>query len=224
MLLLLKQYPLNGTGCRVTMPTFPVPRAACRAAPLRQFSTLSHAMVNIGLLLSVLAAVSIILFSRTACSAEKPPNVVFFDLYDPAKIKLPPYKADDLDDLPPAIRKAKTARAAHHKRLVELDAVQDAIHGYLASISYADGGEELYQVRKDPNEWHNLAAMPEHAAVKERMRKAAPEHFAPPLPEHNRLRLVVDGESFRWEPRKKPAAKGAAGPRLPAITRNPHAS
>jgi arylsulfatase A-like enzyme len=33
----------------------------------------------------------------------------YFDLYDPEKIKLPPYKADDLDDLPSAVRKAKMA-------------------------------------------------------------------------------------------------------------------
>jgi arylsulfatase A-like enzyme len=275
------------------------------------------------------------------------PNYVpgkYFDLYDPAKIKPPPYKADDLDDLPPAVRKAKTARAAHHKRLVALDAVEDAIHGYLASISYADamlgrvldaiesgpnadntivilwsdhgyhhgqkddwgkhtlwertsnvpfifagpgiargakvdatvslidlfptlvqltgvkddqdrdgvslvpalndpgsardrnvllpgmrpgeyaiinrewryiryadGGEELYQVREDPNEWHNLAGTPEHSVVKQRMRKAAPERFAPPLPEQNRLRLVIDGETFRWEPKNKKTSKGDGG-------------
>jgi arylsulfatase A-like enzyme len=63
----------------------------------------------------------------------------YFDLYDPSKIQLPPYKEDDLDDLPPRIRKNKINRAKlHHKRLVELDAVDDAIHGYLACMSYAD--------------------------------------------------------------------------------------
>jgi arylsulfatase A-like enzyme len=62
----------------------------------------------------------------------------YFDLYDPAKIELPPYKADDLDDLPPGVRKAKTARSRIHQKLESLDAVDDAIHGYLACISYAD--------------------------------------------------------------------------------------
>lgn len=63
----------------------------------------------------------------------------YFDLYDPAEIELPPYKDDDLDDLPEKVRKQKTNRKnLHHKRLVELDAVDDAIHGYLACISYAD--------------------------------------------------------------------------------------
>ena len=63
----------------------------------------------------------------------------YFDLYDPAKIELPPYKEDDLEDLPEKVRRQKTNRKnLHHKRLVELDAIDDAIHGYLACISYAD--------------------------------------------------------------------------------------
>ncbi|HAY81061.1 MAG TPA: hypothetical protein DCY79_14745 [Planctomycetaceae bacterium] len=62
----------------------------------------------------------------------------YFDLYDPNKIQLPPYKDDDLDDLPPKIKKIKTARSRIHHKLEELDAVPDAIHGYLACISYAD--------------------------------------------------------------------------------------
>ncbi len=62
----------------------------------------------------------------------------YFDLYDPAKIELPPYKADDLDDLPPKIKKMKTARSRIHQKLEGLDAIDDAIHGYLACISYAD--------------------------------------------------------------------------------------
>src|SRR5699024_7454460 len=32
-------------------------------------------------------------------------------------------------------------------------------------IRYADGSEELYDTRNDPNEWANLAARPEHASV-----------------------------------------------------------
>jgi iduronate 2-sulfatase len=47
-------------------------------------------------------------------------------------------KADDLDDLPPKIRQIKTARSRIHQKLEELQAVDDAIHGYLACISYAD--------------------------------------------------------------------------------------
>jgi arylsulfatase A-like enzyme len=62
----------------------------------------------------------------------------YFDLYDRDKIDLPPYKADDLDDLPEKVRRQKTARSRIHKKLERLDAVKDAIHGYLACMSYAD--------------------------------------------------------------------------------------
>ncbi|MEM0968263.1 MAG: sulfatase-like hydrolase/transferase, partial [Verrucomicrobiota bacterium] len=62
----------------------------------------------------------------------------YFDLYDPAKIELPPYKADDLEDLPEKIKRIKTNRSRIHQRLESLDAIDDAIHGYLACISYAD--------------------------------------------------------------------------------------
>ena len=78
-----------------------------------------------------------------ACGVYAPhfPNYCpqkYFDLYDPELIELPPYKADDQDDLPPKIRKQKTARSRIHQKLESLDAVPDAIHGYLACISYAD--------------------------------------------------------------------------------------
>lgn len=63
----------------------------------------------------------------------------YFDLYDPANIQLPPIKDDDLEDLPPSIRRQwENRKRLHHEGLVELDAVDDAIHGYLACISYAD--------------------------------------------------------------------------------------
>ncbi len=62
----------------------------------------------------------------------------YFDLYQRSEIELPPYKADDLDDLPENIKKQKTNRSRIHKRLVELGAVQEALHGYLACMSYAD--------------------------------------------------------------------------------------
>lgn len=63
----------------------------------------------------------------------------YFDMYDPATIELPPYKEDDLEDLPPKVRKQKENRKRqHHDKLVALNAVKDAIHGYLACMSYAD--------------------------------------------------------------------------------------
>lgn len=62
----------------------------------------------------------------------------YFDLYDRDKIDLPPIKADDLTDLPERIRKQKMARSRIHKELKAKGAVKDAIHGYLACMSYAD--------------------------------------------------------------------------------------
>tara|TARA_A100001037_G_scaffold82887_1_gene74873 strand:- start:623 stop:3127 length:2505 start_codon:yes stop_codon:yes gene_type:complete len=62
----------------------------------------------------------------------------YFDLYDPEKIELPPIKKDDLEDLPEKIRKMKTNRSRIVKKLQSLDAWDDAIHGYLANMSYAD--------------------------------------------------------------------------------------
>ena len=76
----------------------------------------------------------------------------YFDLYDRDKIELPPYKADDLDDLPERIKRAKTARSKIHKELEEKEAVKDAIHGYLACMSYADAmmGRILDALEKSP--------------------------------------------------------------------------
>jgi len=267
----------------------------------------------------------------------------YFDLYDAEKIQLPPYKEDDLEDLPERIKRQKTNRSKIHKKLESLDAVDDAIHGYLACMSYADAmmgrvldalessphadntivvlwsdhgyhhgekgdwgkhtlwertsnvpfiwagpgvangkksdltvslidmyptfvemcglsqphqnlegtsiaktladpdsakdrdvylpymtpgeyavinrdwryisygkdGEELYDVKADPNEWHNLAGDPKHDAVKEKLRKAAPEKFAEPAPKRVVKRdLIIEGETFRWREAGSPKPDG----------------
>ena len=41
-------------------------------------------------------------------------------------------------------------------------------------IRYVDGGEELYDHWKDPHEWHNLAAQPQHADVIAELQSALP--------------------------------------------------
>ncbi len=42
-------------------------------------------------------------------------------------------------------------------------------------IRYADGGEELYDEAKDPYEWRNLAALPEHAELRASLSKFMPK-------------------------------------------------
>lgn len=44
-------------------------------------------------------------------------------------------------------------------------------------IRYADGSEELYDHQTDPNEWTNLAAKPEHAALKTTLAGFFPKEF-----------------------------------------------
>ena len=276
----------------------------------------------------------------------------YFDLYDVNDIELPPYKADDLDDLPPAVKRAKTARSAHHKKLESLDAVEDAIHGYLACISYqdamlgrllkaiesgpnadntivvlwsdqgyhhgekmdwgkhtlwertsnvpfiwagpgifkganvdatvslmdmfptltelcgladsqkrdgeslvpvlkkpssakerdvllpgmepeeyavinsqwryiryADGTEELYNVKQDPNEWDNRANNPEFEGVKQELRASAPQTFADPGPNHGELKLQIKGDSYEWKSKHKAPVKVVPGQGVPMAVR-----
>lgn len=51
-------------------------------------------------------------------------------------------------------------------------------------ISYADGGEELYDHDNDPQEWHNLAADPQHRAVIAALRQWLPDRpNADPAPD-----------------------------------------
>jgi arylsulfatase A-like enzyme len=67
-------------------------------------------------------------------------------------------------------------------------------------IRYADGSEELYDCRSDPNEWTNLAADPAHASTKAELARWLPQRNAEPAP-GNTTRLVdrkPDGRVF-WE-------------------------
>ena len=66
-------------------------------------------------------------------------------------------------------------------------------------IRYPDGTEELYNAQEDPNEWDNLASSVELKPLIEAMRKAAPQTFAPPATAKDKLNLVVEGDTFRWE-------------------------
>ncbi|PAW75023.1 MAG: iduronate sulfatase [Opitutia bacterium Tous-C4FEB] len=76
-------------------------------------------------------------------------------------------------------------------------------------IHHADGAEELYDVVKDPNEWDNLAPQESYRTVMAELRQSAPKEFVAPGPETNALRLVTEGENFRWEPKPVGSAKKA---------------
>jgi len=69
----------------------------------------------------------------------------YFDLYDLDKIQVPELPENDLDDLPDGMRKKMTNRSKIQKTLEEIGAVKEAVRGYLAAVSYADGllGEVL---------------------------------------------------------------------------------
>lgn len=49
-------------------------------------------------------------------------------------------------------------------------------------IRYSDGTEEVYDLRTDPHEWHNLASRPEVQAFKQSMQRWLPQQNASPLP------------------------------------------
>lgn len=62
-------------------------------------------------------------------------------------------------------------------------------------IHYADGGEELYDQKNDPNEWTNLAARPEFASIKAKLAESLPPTDAPPRgSKKNRRARTSSGE------------------------------
>ncbi|MDG2128565.1 MAG: sulfatase [Fuerstiella sp.] len=55
-------------------------------------------------------------------------------------------------------------------------------------INYVDGSEELYDLNRDPNEWHNLAGLTEFAATKNHLKGMLPDEVAA-LPESSLIDL-----------------------------------
>ena len=66
-------------------------------------------------------------------------------------------------------------------------------------ISYADGSQELYDMRKDPHEWTNLASDPRFAAVIEEHRKWMPKTSAKPAPGSRARILIYEDGQVNWE-------------------------
>ncbi|PIU93312.1 MAG: iduronate-2-sulfatase [Armatimonadetes bacterium CG_4_10_14_3_um_filter_66_18] len=91
-----------------------------------------------------------------ACGVHKPhlPWVVprkYYDMFPEETIQLPPYKEDDLDDIPPAgIRMAKPE--GDHKQILGTGRWKAAIQSYLAAGAYTDMnvGRLLDALEKSP--------------------------------------------------------------------------
>jgi iduronate 2-sulfatase len=84
-------------------------------------------------------------------------------------------------------------------------------------IRYGEDGEELYNLKKDPNEWNNLAGENKYAKIKSRLASFAPNKFAPQAKKLNAKKdLFVKDGSYKWIPGKGNMQK--AKPYRPGIT------
>jgi len=107
--------------------------------------------------------------------------VALIDLYptlcDLTKLPLPEHL--DGDSLKPLLQ--DPAKKRDHPAVTCMSGGKNA--GYAARderwryIRYADGSEELYDHQADPHEWTNLAAKPEHAALKATLAGFFPKEF-----------------------------------------------
>jgi arylsulfatase A-like enzyme len=87
---------------------------------------------------------------------------------------------DNGDSIAPLLENPQTewTRPALTTYLQNDHAVRDSRWRY---IRYHDGSEELYDHSNDPNEWTNLAGLPEYASVKSRLAQWIPEFNAEPV-------------------------------------------
>jgi arylsulfatase A-like enzyme len=77
-----------------------------------------------------------------------------------------------------------------------------ATDGRWRYIRYQDGGEELYDLRGDPNEWTNLAGQTAARSQVERLARAMPVREAAPAPLKNTYRF--DPATYTWRPNATP--------------------
>lgn len=69
-------------------------------------------------------------------------------------------------------------------------------------IRYADGSEELYDEKRDPNEWTNLAGRPQYAAQKAALAKWLPKNELPLAPGSASRILEKRPDGWYWEGKK----------------------
>lgn len=82
--------------------------------------------------------------------------------------------------LVPLLREPNTAWPHHAITTYQFGnhSVRTRHHRY---TRYQNGDEELYDHRNDPHEWHNLAADPERAEIKARLRNLLPQENVEPI-------------------------------------------
>jgi arylsulfatase A-like enzyme len=124
------------------------------------------------------------------------------DIY-PTLIELAGLPArDDLEglSLAPQLRDAATKRERP-----AITSHNQGNHGVRSEnwryIHYADGSEELYDMRKDPREWTNLASDPAFASVIAEHKKWLPKVDLPPAPNSASRVLTYDAatDEATWE-------------------------
>jgi arylsulfatase A-like enzyme len=117
---------------------------------------------------------------QTGVARQQPVSLI--DLYPTIcdLCGLPVREELDGESLRPLLVDAKTKRKpALITFLPGNFAVRDERWRY---IRYRDGAEELYDERKDPDDFHNLAADPRLASVKQRLARYIPDRSAPMAP------------------------------------------
>ena len=77
-------------------------------------------------------------------------------------------------------------------------------------IRYADGSEELYDLKQDPHEWTNLAKASQHAEIIRQHAKWLPATNSPPVPGSASRLLTYENGQAVWE--GKPIAPDAQLP------------
>ena len=133
---------------------------------------------------------------RSAGTARRQP-VSLLDLY-PTLVELcglPARRDLEGESLGPLLR---DAQAAHRPPVSTINRRNHAVvTKRWRYIRYHDGGEELYDREADPNEWRNLAAQPEHTALKRDLAQLLPSTNAAEQPE--RTAYDFDFTTYTWK-------------------------
>ena len=113
-------------------------------------------------------------------------------------LDLPEKKGLDGRSLIPQLQDAKAKR--RHPAITTHNQDNHGVRSeHWRYIQYADGSEELYDMRKDPNEWTNLASDPKLAKVIARHKQFLPKiNRKPALGSKHRI-LLYDNGQVNWQ-------------------------